>query len=45
MEDPTAGQRKVKLCMPCFLPLFLIEALFLIESLFLIEALFLIKAG
>jgi hypothetical protein len=45
MEDPTAGQRKVKLCMPCFLPLFLLESLFLIEALFLIESLFLSKAG
>jgi len=32
MEDPAAGQRKVKLCMPGFLPLFLIEPLFLIKA-------------
>ena len=32
MENPTAGQRKMKLCMPCFLPLFLIEATLLIEA-------------
>jgi hypothetical protein len=32
MENPKAGQRKVKLYVPCILPLFLIKALLLIEA-------------